>query len=645
MMDSSMATPFQVPLNDRPLVIYDGDCSFCKFWVGYWKSVTGERVSYAPFQEVAGQFPEIPLENFRAAAHFVDGQGNVSKGAEAMFRSLACSPDRQWPLWCYLHIPGLAPVSEIAYRFVARHRGGLHRLSRLCWGQRLERARYALTRSLTMRLIGVIYLIAFASWLPQVRGLIGERGISPAARYLSSVHSDLGTRAYYFLPTLAWLHPTDRFLETLTGAGIALSIPVILGIATGPCLLLLWALYLSQVLIGQEFMSFQWDALLLEAGFLSIFFASWKLTRRSALRSVPESVAAPSVTMVWLFRWLVFRVFFLSGVVKLASGDASWRNLTALAVHYQTQPLPNTIAWWMFQLPLWFQQFSTAFVLYLELVVPLLIFAPRRMRHGAASLLLLLQALILLTGNYCFFNWLTIVLCLLLFDDAWFLSRLPQAVRARVESAMDSATMSGPARSMRSMRSTRSMRSMSRRAVTACLAVVLVALSLVQIAERFGIEVPVTPSRIFDPLEPFHLAGSYGLFAVMTTVRSEIIFEGSDDAQTWLPYEFKYKPGKLDRRPSEVAPHQPRLDWQMWFAALGSYRDSPWIVNLAIRLMEGSPDVLKLLETNPFPDHPPHYVRALLYDYRFTTLNERKDSGNWWAREFLGSYLPVVSLK
>jgi predicted DCC family thiol-disulfide oxidoreductase YuxK len=603
---------------EKPLLIYDGDCTFCKFWVEYWKTATGERVDYAPFQEIAPQFPEIPLDNFRAAAQFVDCDDSVSAGAEAVYRLMAHVPGKGWTRWCYEHVPGVDAASASLYNFIARRRSGFYRVTRLLWGKRLEPARFALTRSTFLRLLGIVYLIAFASWFVQVRGLIGSHGILPADRLLSSVPEEAGFRRYLEVPTLFWFHPTDAALRALTAAGIALSLPVIFGFATGPCLVLLWMLYLSQVSIGQEFMAFQWDILLLETGFLAIFFAPWSLRGSRA--------AAPSTAFVWLFRWLVFRVYFLSGAVKLLSGDPSWRNLTAMSYHYQTQPLPTPIAWYMQQLPLAFQKFSTLIVFGIELLAPLFIFATRRFRIGAAFWLLALQVLIFLTGNYCFFNLLTIALCLFLFDDAALRRLAPKRFRER-----QLAELCEPP--------------VWRRIALGCLTVFLLFLSTLHFAGTFGLEIPETAAAIGGRFEPFYITSSYGLFAVMTTRRPEIIVEGSNDAEHWLAYQFVYKPGDLARPPRWVAPHQPRLDWQMWFAALGSYRSNQWMINFVVRLLEGAPDVLKLMEGNPFPGRPPQYIRALVYDYRFTTFAERKATGNWWAREEPEVYLPPVSLK
>ena len=316
--------------------------------------------------------------------------------------------------------------------------------------------------------------------------------------------------------------------------------------------------------------------------------------------------------------------------MKLSSGDPSWRNLTALSFHYQTQPLPTWLAWYANQWPLWFQKASCVLMFAVELIVPFLIFAPRRLRFLGGSALLGLQILILLTGNYAFFNLLTLALCLLLFDDSALGMVLPKALVERLSRPHEPRK-----------------RPHWHRATAWVAAIIFVPLSLAQVDLSMG-----APLAVPHPLEsadewllPLRTINGYGLFAVMTTERREIIVEGSDDGVTWLPYEFKYKPGELNRHPTFVAPHQPRLDWQMWFAALGNYRHHPWFVAFCIRLLQGKPEVLALLRNNPFLDHAPRFVRAELYDYDFTESAERRTSGAWWRRERVGEYLPTISLE
>jgi hypothetical protein len=294
--------------------------------------------------------------------------------------------------------------------------------------------------------------------------------------------------------------------------------------------------------------------------------------------------------------------------------------------------LPTWPGWYAQQLPLWFQKFSCAAMFGIELGAPLLIFMPRRLRFCGGAAIAFLQILILLTGNYTFFNWLTLALCLLLLDDFALMKFAPSRLRRAFTKNTQPSTLNPTRRWPR--------------AVTVPLAVVVIVIYLFQICLTLGIR-PVWffPAAVAEAwLSPLRTLNSYGLFAVMTTERREIIVEGSNDGTNWLPYEFKYKPGDANRRPAFVAPHQPRLDWQMWFAALGDYRQNPWFVSFCERLLQGSPEVLALLEKNPFANHPPRYVRAVLYDYRFTSFAERRPAAAWWKREFIGEYLPPLSL-
>jgi hypothetical protein len=314
--------------------------------------------------------------------------------------------------------------------------------------------------------------------------------------------------------------------------------------------------------------------------------------------------------------------------VKLASNDPNWRNLSALDFHYWTQPLPTVIAWYADKLPRGFQHASTFMVLAIELGAPFLIFMPRRIRLFGAGLLLSLEALIFLTGNYTFFNLLAVAITLFLFDDQALrgLVWMPRRVREWV--------MAEPARTGR-----------AGRLAAAALTLLILPLGLARIFENVTSQLPQLLEAVARYTSPFQVVNSYGLFAVMTTERLEIVVEGSDDGQQWRAYEFPYKPGDVSRAPRWAAPHQPRLDWQMWFAALGDYRTNPWFVAFAERLLEGSPEVVALLAKNPFPDHPPRYIRAVTYDYRFSTWEEHRQTGAWWHREPHGDYLPTVGLR
>ncbi len=611
------------PVSGKPTLVFDGDCSFCRLWIERWRALTGERIQYAPYQQAAAEFPQIPREEFARSVQLIRPDGQVSRAAHAVFESLAVVPGLGWMLWVYLHVPGVAPVSELSYRFVAQNRNPLYRLTRIFWGKHFERPTFSLASWLFMRLLGVAYFFAFLSLALQILGLMGSNGILPARGFLEMVEARVGAERYWFFPTLAWLNSSDAALRAMSIGGTVGSVLLILDVAPLPVASVLWALYLSLVTVGQDFLAFQWDNLLLEAGFLGILMAPWHLWPRLSQKSPPPRFAR------WLLWFLLFRLMFSSGMVKLTSGDPNWRNLTALDYHYYTQPLPTVFAWYFHLAPGWFQQASVVFMFFVELAVPFLIFAPRLWRFVGGGLLILLQFLIALTGNYAFFNLLTVALCLLLFDDAFLVRFFPRALTERLR-----AHVSSPRRFS------------LRRWLTVPLAIIIFAAGLLQLADLLAISwLPSEAFQMLTDLQPLRISNWYGLFANMTTSRHEIVIEGSNDGETWLDYEFKYKPGDLRRAPCWVQPFQPRLDWQMWFAALGDYRSSPWFSQLMLHLLEGSPHVLDLFERNPFPHAPPKYVRAVIYDYQFTTWSERRLRGDWWSRRLLGDYFPAVSLR
>jgi lipase maturation factor 1 len=473
------------------------------------------------------------------------------------------------------------------------------------------------TRDLFLRALAIVYLIAFVSLAFQIEGLVGSRGILPASQLLEWVRSQTGAERYWILPTLCWLSSSDAFLLFLCWGGGFLSLLLFARVAPIVVLPLLWAFYLSLTTVGQVFLGYQWDALLLETGLLAMVLAPLGLRPR---RDVEP--AAPA-SAVWLLRWLLFRLMLGSGVVKLRSGDEAWRTLTALRVHYETQPLPTWVGWYAHQLPGWFQTFSAATMFAVELGAPFLIFAGRRGRRIACAAFVGLQLLIAATGNYCFFNLLTIALCLLLLDD----DALPRKWRP-------SPTPGAPAPA-----SPRWLRGL-----LATAGVASFVLSLVIVTDTAGLPVPWPRALLsaLDAVSPFRSVNSYGLFAVMTMSRPEIVVEGSADGEVWRPYVFRWKPGDVTRRPGFVAPHQPRLDWQMWFAALGTCESNAWFVRFVDKLLEGSPPVLGLLAENPFPAQPPRMIRATLYDYRFTRIGEAESHSAWWRRKELGPYCPVM---
>ena len=629
-------------------MIWDGECHFCKRWIERWREITAGKVDYATYQEAAARFPEIPVEQFKRAVAFIEPDGEVFFAAEAVYRSLRCRSSRKWLAWSYDHVPGFAGISEAAYKFIARHRGLGSTFTRFLWGKDVRQPTYFWARRWFLRILGLVYLIAFVSLWIQVDGLVGSNGMSPVSQFLPAVHQQLGLDAYFLLPTLCWFDSTNGFLHFLCGGGVILSLLLIFGVAPALSLVVLFVFYLSLTIAGQVFLSFQWDVLLLETGFLSIFLAPWRLWPRDLLLwpgpatpgTATSAIASPvSRAGLFLLKFLLFKLMLMSGVVKLTSGDDSWgwlnhsfhwSALTALDYHYWSQPLPTVFSWWADKTPEWFKHFSVAFCLAVEIIAPFFIWAPRRPRLVAAGLMIFLQMVIALTGNYCFFNLLTIALCLLLIDDA--------AVRIK-GSVRNGAPNTTPARTGRALP--------NRLCGYAAIAVILVTFPINAwlIFSAFNPQSPPPGllANFYEQLEAFRIVSGYGLFRVMTKDRCEIVIEGSTDGINWAPYEFKWKPGDVKRAPGWCAPHQPRLDWQMWFAALETPGQNPWLIGLIVRLLEGSRDVSGLLAHNPFPDKPPHYIRAMFYRYRFTNSEERLQTGAWWKRQELREYLPTIS--
>jgi hypothetical protein len=453
--------------------------------------------------------------------------------------------------------------------------------------------------------MALIYLTAFWSLGVQVLGLVGSHGVLPAGDFLNYITQQEGPKRFWELPTLCWFNNSDGFLLFLCWGGAALSVLLLIGVMPAVSAFFLWIFYMSLTVAGQDFLGFQWDNLLLEAGFLLIFLA-----RRS-------------IIVVWLLRWLLFRLMFESGMVKLLSGDVNWAHLTALTYHYWTQPLPNMISWYANQLPLWFQKLSCAIMFVIEIFIPFLIFCGRRGRLIAFFGIIGFQLLIILTGNYCFFNLLAIGLCFTLLEDEHFKKFIPLPLVGRVREGGDFYKV-----------------------VTGLAAAVVLIVSAGLMADSFlHLPLPKPVEKLIIAVSPFRSINNYGLFAVMTTVRNEIVLEGSNDGEEWLPYEFPYKPGDIHQAPRWAMPYQPRLDWQMWFAALGNWRENQWVLSLMARLLQGEPSVVRLLAVDPFPDHPPKYIQAVFWQYHFTDFKTKGPNGPWWSRKILGLYCPTVSLK
>ena len=521
-----------------------------------------------------------------------------------------------------------------------------------------QRSSFFLPRWIFLRLLGLIYLIAFVSLWTQIDGLVGSTGISPAADFLQAAEAHFEGRSFANVPTLCWLNSSDGFLHFLCGAGVVISLLLIAGILPIIDLILLWILYLSLCSVCGVFLGFQWDVLLLETGFLTIFLAPAQILPRFSKEKPPSRIA------LFLFHWLLFRLMFMSGAVKLlATSNLAWQDLSALAVHYETQPLPTWIGWHAHQAPLGFHKFCVLVTFGIELILPAFIFGFRRSRMVAFFPFVGLMAIIALTGNYTFFNLLTAALCLLLLDDRflrrffprrWF--KMPSGAIGGTDAETENGQNKDPSDETQvQLPRWRTGLQRTQTIAMAAVAFVIVSMSGAQEALRlrdsflvpYFIEGPITRyhGALRGKLGPFRSVNSYGLFASMTTTRPEIVGEGSDDGREWKAYEFTWKPGALDHKPGFVQPHQPRLDWQMWFAALGDYRQNPWLINFQVRLLEGEPAVLALIEENPFPDRPPRYIRSVLYQYNFTDGAARESTGQWWRRERLGLYSPPFSLE
>lgn len=468
---------------------------------------------------------------------------------------------------------------------------------------KLYPAPYYVVSWLFLRLLAIIYFSAFASMAVQIEGLIGSNGILPIATRLEAIQGVItGHEKFWLFPTLFWFYASDPALKFVCFTGMAAAVLVLFNVVTRSALLLCFMLYLSLVYGGQDFMTFQWDFFLLETGVLAIFLVSG------------------SHIIVFLYHWLLARFMFMSGLVKLASDDPTWANLSALSYHYETQPLPSPLAWYVHHLPDGFHRICVGGVFFIELIVPFLMFIPGSPRLFAAWATIGLQSIIILTGNYNFFNLLAILLCLFLFDDRNIAKLLPERFIAFIQAGKTFPTQSA---------------TVSAGIFASLILITCGSFIWVQNSGRQLIE-PLT--TLVRTASTFSLVNYYGPFATMTTKRLEIVVEGSNDGKSWRTYAFKYKPGVLTKSLGWNIPHQPRLDWQMWFAVLRPPQKNSWVVQFLYKLKEGSPTVLGLLTKNPFPAYPPDYIRASLYRYTFASPELRASTRQIWEREYLGLY-------
>jgi hypothetical protein len=478
---------------------------------------------------------------------------------------------------------------------------------------------YWITRWIILRWTGFIYAIAFLCAAQQIVPLIGEHGLLPVGSYLANVERALHSRgaAFVAMPSLFWFGHSDAALVTWAWVGFALALIVLCGFANSILMTSLWAIYMSFIHVGQDWYGYGWEIQLLETGFLAIF-----LCPLLDMRPFPRH--PPPVLVIWLFRWLGFRIMIGAGLIKLR-GDVCWRDLTCLTYHYLTQPIPNPFSRTLHAMPLWFHQFGVLWNHFIELVVPWFAFGPRIARHIAGLLLISFQFVLILSGNLSFLNWLTIVPFLACLDDSLLSRCIPRALAARVAKSRESALPAGAPATVAVM----------------LLAVLVAILSLDPVMNLLSANQAMNTS--FNPL---HLVNTYGAFGTVGRERHEIVFEGTGDTTLtdrteWREYDFPAKPGDPHRAPRIIAPYQPRLDWAIWFAAMSTHEQYPWTVHLVWKLLHNDPGALSLLATNPFPHDPPHFIRARYYRYEFAPPGE--SGGLYWKRTELGLWLPPLS--
>ena len=464
---------------------------------------------------------------------------------------------------------------------------------------------YWLTRTVFQRGLGLIYLIAFLNAANEFKPLLGVHGLLPVQKWIQQA-------TIRESPSIFFLTATDGAFTLAAWAGVALSCLVLSGLsergATWISALvwaLLYLLYLSFVNVGQIFYGFGWESILLEAGFYAIFLG--------ASRSRPQFIT------ILLVRWLCFRVMFGAGLIKLR-GDPCWRDMTCLNYHYETQPMPNPLSWFFHWGPAWTHTAGVWFNHFAELVAPFGYFLPQPIASATAIITIVFQGLIMASGNLSWLNLLTIVLAVPALDD--------RVLRLIVPVSQPALLTPG----------------MAHRWAIIALTVVVTWLSIKPIRNM------LSPHQVMNTnFNPLHLVGTYGAFGGITRTRYEVVVEGTEsetlnDSAAWREYEFRGKPNATNRMPPQIAPYHLRLDWLMWFAAMSEYYEHPWFVHFVGKLLEGDASVLSLLRSNPFPSRPPRYIRAELYEYHFTSPDERRRTGQWWQRQLAGHYFPAVSL-
>ncbi len=495
-----------------------------------------------------------------------------------------------------------------------------------------------IARWIFLRALAAIYFSAFFSLVFQTKGLIGQQGILPAQQYLTAVARSLDVARFWYAPSLFWLSASSHMLVAVTWIGLLASISAFLNLWPRLGFFICFVCFLSFVAVASDFSGYQSDGMLLEAGFLALFFAPPGILPGWGADHPPPRAS------LFLLQWEWFRIYFESGLAKLLSGDPQWRNLTAMDEYYQNSPLPTWIGWYVEHLPHWFHVTMTAGTLFLEFVVVFMLFFPRRVRLICFLIVTPWEIGVVLTGNYAFLNYLVLSLAFLLLEDSTLRRFVPTRFRPpaqseavcagpRGEVAPDAAECgTGIAAPLNSIR-------------VAITTVMLAWIAYATTAELVSMplhRMPL-PAAPVIALEPFRIANQYGLFAVMTRGRYEIEFQGSNDNQNWIPYPFRYKPQALNEPPGIYGPYQPRFDWNLWFASLGDWQQNQMVPLTQEHLLENDADVLSLFKSNPFQQSPPRYVRAILWQYWFTSMEEKRRTGNWWRRQLLGQYAPTIT--
>jgi lipase maturation factor 1 len=517
---------------------------------------------------------------------------------------------------------------------------------------------YVLPRWLFLRALGVIYFSAFLPLIFQIRGLIGPDGILPAGNYLQALTNSVGFERFWYAPTLLWFSASSRTLMTLCWVGLLAAVLLILNIWPRGTLLICFVCFLSFVTAASEFSGYQSDGMLLEAGFLSLFLAP------SGLRPRLGKTHPPMRAAMFLLLWEWFRIYFESGVAKIASGDPEWRNFTAMDEYYQNGPLPTWIGWYVQHLPHGFHAATAFGTLALELALVWMLFLPRRVRIICFFIVTPWQIGVILTANYTFLNYLVLCLGIFLLDDKFLLRFVPLRWKSRISPASDGEVRAhasdAPFESASLLQTPGEAEAGDSDASSGfhiadlkpyweglklgATALILCWLFYSSTTLMLWMIFPGSilrelPAWPVAALEPFRVAERYGLFARMTRGRYEIEFQGSNDGTNWVTYPFHFKPQDPAKAPGIYAPYQPRFEWNLWFASLGTWHDNPFVPRTGMRILQGSPYVLA---ANPFPQQPPRQVRAILWQYWFSTAGEKRTQGVWWRREFLGVYAPTL---